>query len=78
MKKMGVPYPDGYEQMANKDLVKQEDSIRLSLQSDKIKTANNKEIIALIAYLQRMGKDIKANPKIETVKTENATSVFGN
>ena len=30
-----------------------------NLKKDKINTVNNKEIIALIAYLQRVGTDIK-------------------
>jgi len=34
-------------------------SITASLKKDKIETPPDKEIIALIAYLQRIGKDIK-------------------
>jgi cbb3-type cytochrome oxidase cytochrome c subunit len=33
---------------------------------DKIETPANKEIVALISYLQRLGKDIKAEKKTET------------
>jgi cytochrome c oxidase cbb3-type subunit I/II len=32
------------------------------LAADKIKTPANREIIAMIAYLQRMGTDIKSMP----------------
>jgi len=63
MKKLGVPYPEGYEDKAINDLNKQADEITASLKKDGIETASNKEIIALIAYLQRMGKDIKAETK---------------
>jgi len=60
MMKMGVPYVPGYDLTANKDLMTQADSIRVSLAKDKIKTPATAEIVALIAYLQRLGKDIKA------------------
>lgn len=61
MRKMGVPYPDGYEGTANDDLKKQADSITAGLKNDKIDISSDREIIALIAYLQRLGKDIKVN-----------------
>lgn len=66
MQTLGVPYPKGYDQQANKDLMTQANSIRISLKMDKIETPANKEIVALIAYLQRLGKDIKAEKKTET------------
>jgi cytochrome c oxidase cbb3-type subunit I/II len=66
MKKLGVPYPEGYEKQANTDLMNQANSIRINLKIDKIKTAKDKEIIALVAYLQRLGKDIKTDVQKET------------
>jgi cytochrome c oxidase cbb3-type subunit I/II len=63
MQKLGVPYPAGYDQLANKDLITQANGIRLSLKMDKIETPKDAEIVALIAYLQRLGKDIKATAK---------------
>ncbi len=60
MQNFGVPYPDGYDRIANNDLMKQAESIALNLKKDKIETPADAEIIALIAYLQRIGKDIKA------------------
>jgi cytochrome c oxidase cbb3-type subunit I/II len=66
MRKMGVPYPKGYETIANDDLKKQADAIAANLKTDKIEISSTREIIALIAYLQRLGTDIKvttANPK---------------
>lgn len=59
MRKMGVPYADGYESQANKDLQEQANKIATNLKKDKIQVDSKKEIIALIAYLQRLGKDIK-------------------
>ncbi|ASS50429.1 MAG: cytochrome C oxidase Cbb3 [Candidatus Fluviicola riflensis] len=57
---LGVPYPKGFDKQANKMLMQQADSISARLKRDGIETSSNKEIIALIAYLQRLGTDIKA------------------
>jgi cytochrome c oxidase cbb3-type subunit I/II len=57
----GVPYPESYEEIANSDLVAQAEEIALDLQETGIPAEPNKEIIALIAYLQRLGTDIKVN-----------------
>ncbi len=61
MRKMGVPYPDGYESIANTELLAQANAIADNLKKDKIDVKSDKEIIALIAYLQRLGKDIKTD-----------------
>jgi cytochrome c oxidase cbb3-type subunit I/II len=61
MQTLGVPYPAGYDKIANRDLDKQAKGIADNLAKDKIKVKSNKEIIAIIAYLQRLGTDIKAN-----------------
>ncbi|MGB3007646.1 MAG: cytochrome-c oxidase, cbb3-type subunit I [Chitinophagaceae bacterium] len=63
MKKLGVPYPDGYDKIAIADLMKQAEGIAANLKKDKIDTPPDVEIIALIAYLQRIGRDIKSEPK---------------
>ncbi len=60
MRKLGVPYPPGYEKQALKDLQAQADAIALDLQKAGVPVESNKQIIALIAYLQRLGTDIKA------------------
>jgi cytochrome c oxidase cbb3-type subunit I/II len=68
MQTMGVPYAAGYDKMANKDLMHQADGIRDDLAKDNIKVKSSKEIIALIAYLQRMGTDIKLEQKTTATK----------
>jgi cytochrome c oxidase cbb3-type subunit I/II len=61
MRKLGVPYPDGMEQKAEKEARAQAEEIAKDLPENKTMPVDaNKEIIALIAYLQRLGKDIKA------------------
>jgi cytochrome c oxidase cbb3-type subunit I/II len=61
MRTLGVPYAAGYEKIANQELNKQAQSIADDLATNHIKVKSDKEIIAIIAYLQRMGIDIKAN-----------------
>ncbi len=58
MRTLGVPYEAGYATKANADLMAQAKLISDDLQKEGIKVAPNKEIIALIAYLQRLGTDI--------------------
>jgi cytochrome c oxidase cbb3-type subunit I/II len=62
MKTLGVPYPDNYEQQAIADLKAQADSIAKDLKMNGIETDSNREIIALIAYIQRLGVDISNKP----------------
>jgi cytochrome c oxidase cbb3-type subunit I/II len=72
MRTLGVPYAEGFEKLATEDSKKQAEAITKGLMADTdvqkmIKTEGitkleNKEIIAMIAYLQRLGTDIKNNP----------------
>lgn len=59
MQTLGVPYPEGYDQIAVEDLNYQAESIAKNLEKDGLQVLPNSEIIALIAYLQRLGTDIK-------------------
>ncbi len=71
MRTLGVPYAKGYEKVAKADLQKQALEIATDIINNQpaeiLKTVNvkneisklqKKEIIALIAYLQRLGKDV--------------------
>ena len=58
MKKLGVPYSDLEIKNAVTDLTKQSKEIQARLAGEKIKVDADREIIALIAYLQRLGTDI--------------------
>ncbi|HAM71989.1 MAG TPA: cytochrome-c oxidase, cbb3-type subunit II, partial [Verrucomicrobiales bacterium] len=60
LRKVGVPYPAGYEQKAEIELKAQAARISASLAAGMVKASPDREIIALIAYLQRLGTDIKA------------------
>jgi len=61
MQTLGVPYLSGYDLEANAELKIQADSIASDLKKNNIQVKSDREIIALIAYLQRLGTDIKAN-----------------
>ena len=58
MKTLGVPYTDGQITHAVSDLNRQAKEIQTQMETEKIKIGADKEIIALIAYLQRLGTDI--------------------
>ncbi len=60
MRTLGVPYEDGFEERANNKLQQQAEMIAKNLAADNIKVKSDREIIAVIAYLQRLGTDIKA------------------
>ena len=58
MRTLGVPYEKGFEQKANAHLMEQANRIVNNLTNDSIRISPNKEVIALIAYMQRLGTDI--------------------
>jgi cytochrome c oxidase cbb3-type subunit I/II len=61
LRALGTPYPEGYEDIALEDMEKQAGQIGQRLRKDgiELKDLEKKEIIAMIAYLQRLGTDIK-------------------
>jgi len=58
MQTLGVPYPEGYAEKAEKDLIAQAKKIAAELKASGIEIDADKEMIAVIAYLHRLGKDI--------------------
>lgn len=60
MQRLGVPYPKDYDKVCVKDMEAQAKEITANLKKDGIETLPDREIVALISYLQRLGKDIKA------------------
>ena len=59
MQTLGVPYPTGFDQEAIAHLENQANEIVKDLKSNQVDVSPDKEIIAMIAYLQRLGTDIK-------------------
>jgi cytochrome c oxidase cbb3-type subunit I/II len=62
LRKVGVPYATGTEATALADLKGQASRIVTNLQTGMIKAEPDTEIVAMIAYLQRLGTDIKGAP----------------
>ena len=58
MQYLGVPYPEGYDQKAIADVKSQAEKIAAGLQSQGINVPASKQVIALIAYIQRLGTDV--------------------
>ena len=56
---VGVPYPKGYEEQALADFDAQAKQIREKLKVKGIQTGNRTEIVALIAYLHKLGRDLQ-------------------
>ncbi|MFN8251705.1 MAG: cytochrome-c oxidase, cbb3-type subunit I [Ferruginibacter sp.] len=61
MRTLGVPYEKGFEKQANTELAAQATMISANLLNDSIRVSPKKEVIALIAYIQRLGVDISNN-----------------
>jgi cytochrome c oxidase cbb3-type subunit I/II len=75
LRRVGVPYPAGYEQgPAQKDLNDQAVKVVQNLKVGLIQCETNREIVAVIAYLQRLGSDIKAAPATPTPPTATASA----
>jgi len=60
MRRLGVPYAAGFEAQAVADLKAQAEKITADLKTAGLEASSDREIIALIAYLQRLGMDIKS------------------
>ena len=68
LRTVGVPYEEGYETRANSDLKEQAQKISDNLSMEGYEVAPEAEIVALIAYLQRLGTDIKSSKVAATQK----------
>jgi cytochrome c oxidase cbb3-type subunit I/II len=65
LRRLGVPYPEGFETKANADMKAQAELIAGRLAQGGATVDPQSEVVALIAYLQRLGIDIKHAPKEE-------------
>ena len=90
LRRLGVPYPLAYEKpmlrdmgqplisAARLDLEQQAARVAAGLREAGLAAAPDREIVALIAYLQRLGTDIKAAPAAEpTSSAALATLAIG-
>lgn len=58
MQTLGVPYPEGYDEKAVDDYLAQAEVIVADLKASGIVTDAKKQIVAMIAYMHKLGKDI--------------------
>jgi cytochrome c oxidase cbb3-type subunit I/II len=72
LRRLGVPYPTGYEHAAEGDLHAQAASIAQGLTRGGVPASGDREIIALIAYLQRLGTDLTRPTRTDPVSAAPA------
>jgi len=58
MQTLGVPYANGYDKQAVEDYSKQAEAIVAELKTSGVDVKPTSEIIAMIAYLHKLGRDI--------------------
>jgi cytochrome c oxidase cbb3-type subunit I/II len=70
LQSLGTPYPEGYADVAIDDLNEQAASIAANLREQGVEDdeLEERQIVALIAYLQRLGTDIMTDPDKITKK----------
>lgn len=73
MQTLGVPYPEGYDEKAVDDYLAQAEGIVADLKASGIETDAKKQMIAMIAYMHKLGRDI--SEQAEAVDAE--TTVAG-
>jgi cytochrome c oxidase cbb3-type subunit I/II len=61
MRTLGVPYEEGYENRAVSDLEAQARKIAAGLTESGMDISYDHEIVAMVAYLQRLGTDIRSD-----------------
>lgn len=79
MRTIGVPYREGYEDIVHQHMDEQAEGIAKSILKDvkpdfsleDVNKLKNREIVALIAYLQRLGSDING-PAIDKLELQNS------
>jgi cytochrome c oxidase cbb3-type subunit I/II len=73
MQTLGVPYEEGYAGKAIDDYLAQAEGIVADLKASGIETDAKKEMVAMIAYMHKLGRDISELPG-EEAAVKNTTS----
>jgi cytochrome c oxidase cbb3-type subunit I/II len=68
MQTLGVPYPEGYDEKAVDDYLTQAEGIVADLKASGIETDAKKQIVAMIAYMHKLGRDISEQPEVAEVE----------
>jgi cytochrome c oxidase cbb3-type subunit I/II len=64
MQTLRVPYPEGFDKIAVEDMMKQAQIIVDDLKASNIDIEPTKQMIAMIAYMHKLGKDIVPPPSV--------------
>lgn len=72
MQTLGVPYPEGFDAESVRNAEDQARLIAKGLEVEGIQASSDAEIVALIAYLQRLGTDIKNVEGVAEAGNRNA------
>ncbi len=76
MQTLGVPYEEGYDKKAVEDLMTQANQIVENLKQSGIEIEPTKEMVAMIAYMHKLGKDISPPPiKIIEKETDDLSNI---
>lgn len=62
LQRLGVPYAEGFDQQAIDHYRRQAEEIANGLNASGFKATWNSQMVAMIAYMQRLGTDISAQP----------------
>lgn len=62
LQRLGVPYPEGFDQIALQDYETQARKIADGLNASGFEVTWDSHMVAMIAYMQRLGTDIQARP----------------
>lgn len=64
MQTLGVPYSEGFDKIAVEDLMIQAQLIVADLKASNIDIEPTKQMVAMIAYMHKLGKDIVPPPSV--------------
>ena len=71
MQTLGVPYPEGYDEDAVDDLIWQAEQIAADLKNSGIDIEPTSQMVAMIAYLHKLGGDIETQATQIIEETQN-------
>ena len=79
MQTLGVPYEEGYDEKAVDDLLLQAQTIADDLKASGIEIDPKKQMVAMIAYMHKLGRDITTSnePVEQATASENNTEQKG-
>ncbi len=64
MQTLGVPYPEGFDEVAVDDLMRQAQEIVDDLKNSNIEIEPTRQMVAMIAYMHKLGRDIAPPPMV--------------